>query len=398
MTGSMPTLLSGTRVVELASVLAGPAAGQFLAELGADVIKVENPTTGGDVTRTWKLPEEDPGGDRSAYFASVNWGKRSIALDLREEDGRASLHRLVAEADIVLSSYRPGHAAVLGADPETLRGLNPRLIVAQVVGYDEKDPRPGYDAVIQAESGFMSINGHPEGPPTKLPVAFMDLLAAAQLKEAILLALLRRDRTGEGATITVSLMRTAIAALANQAANYLTTGRVPARTGSDHPNIAPYGTAFQTSDGGWIVVAVGSDRQFAALCEVVGLENMSLAPTFATNQKRVRNRPFLHELLKEQIIQWKREDLLAELNARGVPAGVVRNLDEVFAHPAAAALVLRDEETGIAAVRSVAFELDGMIPSQPSPPPRFDADANAVWNDGVSESEVTLVESAGSAA
>jgi crotonobetainyl-CoA:carnitine CoA-transferase CaiB-like acyl-CoA transferase len=398
MTRSMLTLLSGTRVVELASVLAGPAAGQFLAELGADVIKVENPVTGGDVTRSWKLPDEDPGGDRSAYFASVNWGKRSMALDLREEDGRARLHRLVAEADVVISSYRPGHAKPLGADAETLRSLNPRLIVAQVVGYDEKDPRPGYDAVIQAECGFMSINGYPDGPPTKLPVALMDLLAAAQLREAILLALLRRGRTGEGATISVSLMQTAVVALANQAANYLTTGRVPARTGSDHPNIAPYGTAFQTSDGGWIVVAVGSDRQFAALCEVIGLEDMSLAPTFATNQKRVRNRPFLHELLKEQIIKWKREDLLAELHARGVPAGVVRNLDEVFEQPAAAALVLRDEESGIAAVRTVAFELDGSLPPQPAPPPHFDADTNAAWSNDAPESEVGVVESAGSAA
>lgn len=371
---SSPPPLADLRVLELATVLAGPAVGQFLAELGADVIKVENPLAGGDVTRSWKLPQEGPAADRSAYFSAVNWGKRSIALDLREAGAQAALHRLAQEADLVLTSFRPRQAAALGADAETLRRVNPRLIVAQLVGYGEADDRPGYDAVIQAEAGYMAMNGYADGPPTKMPLALMDLLAAAQLKEAILLALLRRERTGEGATITVSLFRAAVAALANQAANFLSAGHLPARTGSDHPNIAPYGTPFRTADGQWLVLAVGTDAQFDRLCEVLGLGHLSAAPTLATNQKRVRNRPFLHALLEEKIGQWKRADLMAELEARDVPAGAVRALDEVFAQPAAAALVLRDEESGMAAVRTVAFTLDGVEPLRLQPPPALGAD------------------------
>lgn len=363
--------LEGLLVIELASVLAGPTVGQFCAELGAAVIKIENPASGGDVTRTWKLPEEDPGSDRSAYFAAVNWGKQSVALDLRQADGRDLLTRLALQADVVISSYRPGQAKSLGADAAGLRAANPRLIVLEVSGYGQDDPRPGYDAVIQAEAGFMHMNGPPAGPPTKLPVALMDVLAAHQLREALLVALLARERTGEGRVITVSLLQAGIAALANQAANYLTAGVVPQRAGSDHPNIAPYGTVLEAAGGEAIVLAVGTDRQFAALCEVLGLEDIATAPTFSTNQKRVRNRPFLHELLRERVARWDRGDLLAALTARGVPAGGVNDLRQAFALAPAGQMVQRDEGSGLAAVRTVAFAVDGSPPLALAAPPRL---------------------------
>ncbi|MEL6614610.1 MAG: CoA transferase, partial [Bacteroidota bacterium] len=232
----MSAPLSGFRVIELAGVLAGPSAGQLFAELGADVIKVEPP--GGDVTRTWRLPSEASGettdrNDRPAYFSAANWGKRSVALDLGQPGGREALHLLVRGADVVLTAYRPGSAERLGADAATLRALSPRLVVAELTGYGPDNPRAGYDAVIQAESGFMHLNGPTEGAapeasgesgPTKMPVALMDLLAAHQIKEGVLAALLRRERTGEGATVQVSLTAAAAGALANQGTAWLQAG------------------------------------------------------------------------------------------------------------------------------------------------------------------------------
>lgn len=375
----MPAPFADLVVLELASVLAGPSVGQFFAELGATVIKVENPATGGDVTRSWKLPEEPAADDRSAYFAATNWGKQSIALDLREPDGQAVLLDLARRADIVVASYKPGDAERLGADYATLSAVNPRLLYAQVVGYGADDPRAGYDAVIQAESGFTFMNGAPDGPPVKMPVALVDVLAAHQLKEALLVGLIERERTGHGAFVTVSLFQAAVAALANQASNYLTTGHVPQRLGSDHPNIAPYGTLFTTADDRHVVIAVGTDRQFAALCDVLDLADLVASAQFATNQKRVRNRPFLNHLLAERIGQHTRRDLLHRLAARHVPAGAVNDLAAVFAQSSAAALVVRDDETGLAAVRQAAFR--ATEPHTITPPPALGEHTRTVLAD-----------------
>mmetsp|Transcript_7376 Transcript_7376/g.26964 ORF Transcript_7376/g.26964 Transcript_7376/m.26964 type:complete len:274 (+) Transcript_7376:464-1285(+) len=250
------------RVLELASVLAGPSTGQFLAELGADVIKVENRKTRGDVTRGWRLPGE-PSEGPSAYFKSCNLGKRSLALDAAGQSGRDLCRKLALASDVVLASYKPGDAEKLGLDATSLRAEEPRLVYAQITGYGLNDPRVGYDALIQAEAGFTHMNGEPgeRGRPTKMPVALVDLLAAHQLKEAILLALWRRDRTGEGSHVHVSLMGAAVASLANQATGYLCAGKVPQRMGSDHPSISPYGSAFDDRDGqsylsGWLRRAV----------------------------------------------------------------------------------------------------------------------------------------------
>ncbi len=213
-------MLTDLKVLELASVLAGPSVGQFFAELGAEVIKIENPRNGGDVTRLWKTPGE-PTDDRSAYFCSCNWGKKSVALDLTIHRDIEIVRKLAAKSDIVIASYKPGDAEKLGVSYQQLRTHNERLIYGQITGYGSDDDRVGYDAVIQAEAGFMALNGEHEGPATKMPVALIDVLAAHHLKEGLLLALLTRERTKEGSVVEVSLVQTAVASLANQATNWL---------------------------------------------------------------------------------------------------------------------------------------------------------------------------------
>lgn len=369
-------------VLELASVLAGPSVGQFFAELGATVWKVENVRTGGDVTRRWTLPEEAADTDTSAYFACCNWGKQSIALDLTTEPGRNVLHRLAARCDIAIASYRPGTAEALGADAETLRTLNPQLLYAALTGYGSDDARAGYDAVIQAESGFMSLNGEADGPPLKMPVALMDVLAAHQLKEALLLALWQRERTGAGTVVEVSLLQAAVSSLVNQATNWLVAGVVPPRMGSEHPNIAPYGTSFSTAGGKAVVVAVGTDRQFQALCEVLGLDDLPGEARFATNAARVEHREALHDHLRPVIRSWRAAELISALHERTVPAGLVHDLPAVFARAQAEALVLRDTAAPrLAGLRQAAFTLDGAAPPTLAPPPAYAADTEAILRD-----------------
>lgn len=342
-------------VLELASVLAGPSVGQFFAELGATVLKVENPRTRGDVTRYWRLPAEPEDDDRSSYFASCNSGKQSVALNLTTESGRDLLHQLAEQSDIVIASYRPGSPERLGADPETLRTLNPKLLYGHVTGYGPDDPRAGYDAVIQAESGFMHMNGSPDGPPTKMPVALMDVLAAHQLKEALLIGLLRRERTGKGDYFPVSLMQAAVSALVNQATNWLVGSHIPQRMGSAHPNIAPYGTVYRTADDEAILLAVGTDRQFTRLCAVLDLGDVPEDDRFATNAARVRHRDVLDAELAPAIAEWDRDDLLNALNDRNVPSGAINDMQQVFEQPLAQAMTLPFDNapTGL---RTTAFE------------------------------------------
>lgn len=376
-------MLHDLLVLELASVLAGPSVGQFFAELGATVVKIENPRTQGDVTRRWRLPDEPTGDDdRSAYFCCCNHGKQSVALDLSADEGQAVLHALARQADVVLSSFRPGTAAALGADAETLRDVNPSLLVGEISGYGPDDPRAGYDAVIQAEAGFTYMNGAPDGPPTKMPVALMDVLAAHQLKEGLLVGLLRRSRTGAGGVVHVSLMDAAVSGLANQATNWLVGNHVPQRMGSAHPNIAPYGTPYATSSGPSVVLAVGTDRQFAALCEVLGVDGLPANPNFATNAARVEHRDALDAVLRARIGQMDAETLLSTLRERHVPAGPVRTMPQVFAASSARGMTLRPDD-GPAGLRQVAF--DGSTPSDDDgtmrPPPRYAAHTASVLRD-----------------
>lgn len=381
--------LAGTLVLELASVLAGPSVGMFLAELGARVVKVEHFKAGGDVTRTWKLKTESLATDRPAYFTAVNWGKDSVGIDLSHPQGRKVVQALAQRADIVLVSYKPGDAVKLGMDPATLQATNPRLIYAALTAYGEDDPRPGFDAIIQAEAGFTYLNGHPGGDPVKMPVALMDLLAAHQLKEAILLALLRRERTGQGSVIGVSLIHAALSSLANQATNWLVGGVLPQRIGSEHPNIVPYGTIFHTADGSSIVLAVGSDTHFQRLCEVLGCAELAADPDYTTNAARVRHREALNALLAARIATHARDTLLHALATAGVPAGAVRNVEEALAAPHAQPLMI--EGDGLRALRGAAFTLDGQAPRPLSAPPHLGNATRPVLHDllGLSDTEIS---------
>ncbi len=366
-------MLDDLVVLELASVLAGPSVGQFFAELGATVLKLENPRTDGDVTRRWHAPDLDGDGrdDRSAYFCCCNHGKRSIALDLSREAGRTLLHELAADADVVLASYRPGTAEALGADHETLSAVNPGLVYGHVTGYGPDRERAGYDAVIQAESGFMHMNGPTDGPPTKLPVALMDVLAAHQLKEGLLVALLQREQGGSGAYVPVSLLQSAVSGLANQATNWLVAGHSPQRMGSAHPNIAPYGTPFATADDRSIVLAVGTNRQFAALCDILGCPELAHDSRFSTNADRVDHRDALADRLGAHVEQFRSGPLLTALRNQNVPAGVVRDVPTVFGQSTAQAMTLDAGPEDPSGLRQIAFpHPDGASPSL-SPPPRY---------------------------
>ncbi len=333
-------------MVEFAGVLAGPAVGMFFAELGAEVVKIENKTTGGDMTRGWKLPSEDPESSISAYFCSVNWGKQHLLLDLNDPADRRIAIEHARRADVVISNFKPSSARKLGVDPESLRSNNPELIYAQINAFaDPEDERPAFDVVLQAEAGFLYMTGEPGRPPVKMPVALIDLMAAHQLKEAILLALLRRTVTGEGAVVSTSLMESALASLANQASNFLMTGHIPQPMGTQHPNIAPYGDIFTCADGKPVLLAVGTDRQFRALCEVLSMEWLLEDPDFQNNAARVVNRVALNEFLSVAISTKLFDELMPLLYAAGVPAARIRDMRSVFEMPEAQAMVL-EETTG----------------------------------------------------
>ena len=254
------------KVVELAGVLAGPSVGLFFAELGAEVVKIENKKTGGDVTRSWKLPEEDKNSNTSAYFLSVNFLKKHLFLDLGKENDYKKCIAQIKNADVVIVNYKKGDDIKLKLNYVRLKKINPKLIYACINGFSDTDERVAYDLILQAESGFMSVNGTPESGPLKMPVALIDLIAAHLVKEAILLALLKRAKTKKGSAISVSLFDAAVSSLVNQATNWLIAKHLPQRTGSLHPNISPYGEIFQTKDNHSVTFAIGSDGQFKKLC------------------------------------------------------------------------------------------------------------------------------------
>lgn len=351
----------GLKVVEFASVLAGPAVGMFFAELGAEVIKIENKTTGGDVTRAWKQASEDPKSPISAYWCSVNWGKKHLMLDLTNANDRALATQLALEADVVISNFKPSSAHRMGFDAETLRAKNPKLIYAQLNSYtDPEDESPAFDAVLQAEAGFLYMNGEADRPPVKLPVALIDVLAAHQLKEAVLIALLHRERTGEGSTVSSSLLESALASLANQASNYLMNGHIPQRMGTRHPNIAPYGDTYTCSDGQILLLAVGTARQFSHLCGVLNLEELLQNPDFQNNTARVSNREPLNLLIQERVSTMPLEEIMQKLKKAGVPAARIRDMKSVFELPAAQAMILEEKmEDGAQTKRmkTIAFKI-----------------------------------------
>ncbi len=328
--------LAGVRVLELARILAGPWSGQLLADLGAEVIKVERPVEGDD-TRHWGPPFlTDPAGGSldAAYFHATNRGKRSITIDIASPEGQAEVRRLAAKSDVVIENFKVGALAKYGLDHTSLAAVNPGLITCSITGFGQTGPyapRAGYDFIIQAIGGAMALTGEPDGAPQKAGVAYADIFTGLYSTVAILAALRRRDQTGVGAHIDMALLDSQVGVLANQALNFMASGVPPTRMGNAHPNLVPY-QSFRTADGD-IIVAVGNDRQFAKLCAILGLDGLANDDRFRTNAGRVTNRAMLIPHLTEAVAIWSRDALAARLEAEGVPGGPINPLDAVFTDP-----------------------------------------------------------------
>lgn len=348
----MPAPLAGIKVIELARILAGPWAGQTLADLGADVIKVEAPE--GDDTRRWGPPFIDRDGDRSAaYFHATNRGKRSVICDFRTSEGQEIVRKLVADADVVIENFKVGGLAKYGLDWPSLQKVNPRLIYCSITGFGQTGPyahRAGYDFIIQGMAGLMSVTGEADGQPQKVGVAVTDVFTGVYAATAILAALIQRGVTGNGQHIDMALMDVATSIMANQNMNYLATGKPPEKMGNAHPNLAPY-AVFDCADG-WIILATGNDGQYRKLCAILGLDALAEAPDFLTNADRIRNRAALTAALTEATRRWTKAKLLAACETQGVPAGPINDLAEVFADPQVIARKMRLDLGGIPGVRS----------------------------------------------
>lgn len=342
--------LAGLRVVELARILAGPWAGQLLADLGAEVVKVERPGVGDD-TRHWGPPFTADGS--AAYFHSCNRGKSSVAIDFETKEGQDRVRALVAKADVLIENFKVGGLARYGLDHASLRALNPGLVYCSITGFGQTGPyapRAGYDFMIQGMGGIMDLTGDPDGEPQKIGVAFADIFTGVYASTAILAALRERDRSGTGCHIDMALLDTQVAVLANQAMNYLVSGEAPRRLGNAHPNIAPYQT-FGVADG-HVIVAVGNDGQFRKLCGILGLSPLADDPRFTANADRVRNRAALEAALGPAIGQRRRDELLGALALAGVPAGPINDVAQVFADPQVAARGMKLHLEGVPGIGS----------------------------------------------
>ena len=362
--------LDGVRVLELARILAGPWCGQLLADLGAEVIKIERPRVGDD-TRHWGPPfvtAEDGTNLGAAYFHSTNRGKRSFAIDIASAEGQAIIRELASGADIVIENYKVGGLSKYGLDHAALSALNPRLITCSITGFGQTGPyahRAGYDFIAQAMGGMMSMTGEPDREPQKAGIAVADLFTGMYSTVAILASLNRRDRTGSGAHIDMALLDTQVTVMANQAMNWMTSGNVPRRFGNGHANLAPY-QAFPTLDGP-LVIAAGNDGQFASLCRVLRC-SLHEDPRFATNPARLANRSELIETVETLTARWNRQELFNALEDAGVPAGPINELDEVFADPHVVARGLAVTPEGYKGVASP-IVIDGvrMVSDRPAP-------------------------------
>lgn len=387
MTATPP--LAGLRVLELARILAGPWIGQLLADLGADVVKVEAPE--GDDTRQWGPPfVEGVGAEHlsAAYFHSANRGKRSITADFRTAEGQALVRKLAGHADVVVENFKVGGLQKYGLDAASLRAAYPRLIYCSVTGFGQTGPyapRAGYDFLVQGMGGPMSVTGEPGGAPMKAGYAVADIYTGLYASVGILSALRRRDATGEGATLDMALLDSQVAVLGNQAMNYLVSGKPPARLGNAHPNIVPY-DVFPVADG-HIIIATGNDGQWRKLCEVLGEAGLASHPDYADNRARIANRVTLTAHLHGLTQRHGKADLLAALEAVGVPAGPINAIDEVFADPQIVARGVRvdlpSESAKGGTIPTVAspIVIDGVRQVSPRPSPRLGEHAEEVLND-----------------
>jgi crotonobetainyl-CoA:carnitine CoA-transferase CaiB-like acyl-CoA transferase len=323
--------LAGLKVVELARILAGPWAGQLLADLGAEVVKVERPGTGDD-TRQWGPPFAPDGA--AAYFHSCNRGKSSVEIALETAEGQAQVRELAAGADVLIENFKVGGLAKYGLDYPSLSALNRGVVYCSITGFGQDGPyarRPGYDFIIQAMGGAMSLTGEPDGAPQKSGVAYADMFTGLYATVAILAALRERDRTGRGAHIDMALLDTQVAVLGNQALGWMVSGQVPHRMGNGHVNLVPY-QAFTLADGE-MIVAVGNDGQFQRLCGILGLDGLARDDRFGTNPARVTNRTTLIPILEQALRGRRRLELSQALDEAGIPAGPINTVDAVFADP-----------------------------------------------------------------
>lgn len=362
--------LAGVRVADFSRVLAGPLATMLLADLGADVVKVERPGTGDDA-RAWGPPFV---GEDSAYFLALNRNKRSVVLDLDTEDDRTLARRLAISSDVVVENFRPGLMTRFGLDYEGLSADKPELVYCSLTAFGEHEgttPRPGYDIIVQAISGLMSVTGHPGGEPTKVGVALLDVICGLYAANAIQVALIGRRETGRGGHVTVSLFESSVAALVNQAANHLLGGLIPGPMGNAHPNIVPY-QLFRAKDRP-LIVAAGNDRLFARTCDVLALPELATSERYATNEARVLHREELIELLSKRLATRSASEWIAELEAAGVPCALVRTVEEVFASPEGTATIQEVDDPVRGPLHLVAgpIRIDGANPLVRMPPPRL---------------------------
>jgi crotonobetainyl-CoA:carnitine CoA-transferase CaiB-like acyl-CoA transferase len=339
----MTAPLEGLKVIELARILAGPWIGQTLSDLGADVIKIESPE--GDFTRNWGPPfvkRADGSDGDAAYFHSANRGKKSVVVDFQTEEGRDAILKLVADADVFIENFKVGGLAKYGLDYDALRKINPRLIYLSLTGFGQTGPaahKAGYDFMIQGLAGIMDLTGDPDGEPQKMGVAFADIFTGLYGVIGIQSALMVREKTGKGQHIDVALMDCMSAVLANQALNYLVSGTAPTRMGNAHPNIVPY-QVFPASDG-HLIIATGSQGQWAKMCQVLGLDDLIEDARFLTNSDRVKNRDELAALISDKTSQRTRDEMLAAFEAVFVPAGPINTVADTFNDPQVIARKLR---------------------------------------------------------
>jgi crotonobetainyl-CoA:carnitine CoA-transferase CaiB-like acyl-CoA transferase len=397
--------LTGLRVLDLSRILAGPSATQLLADLGAEVIKIERPGVGDD-TRGWGPPflTDDDGAETgpSAYFLSANRGKHSVAVNIADARGQALVQSLAAQSDVLVENFKPGDLARYGLDATTLMAANPRLIYCSISGFGQTGPnaqRAGYDFLVQGEGGLMSLTGMADASPLKAGVGIADLICGMYAAVGILAAIAARHTTGLGQHIDIALMDAQVAMLVNQGVGYLTDGKIPPRRGNDHPTIVPYGT-FPASDGTFIL-AIGNDAQFARFASLAGAPDLSTDPRFATNAARVRNRDVLIPLIAALTAGRTAQDWLTLCDAQGIPAGPVNDLAQVFASPQVAArnmTVAMTLPTGQAArLIGNPLKMSGTPVTYAKPPPTFGADTGAVLSRhlGLTQAELSALMAAG---
>ena len=393
--------LAGIKVLDLSRVLAGPWSGQMLGDLGAEVIKVEQPGQGDD-TRKWGPPFLEDGSRDSAYYLCANRNKRSVAIDLAKPQGQDLIRQLAAQADIVLENFRVGGLAKYGLDYASLKAVKPDLIYCSITGFGQTGPekdKGGYDFLIQGMSGIMSVTGDADGHPLKVGIPVSDLTTGLYATISILAALQHRNRTGEGQHIDLALLDAQMALLANQGSNWLNGGAEPRRLGNQHPTIVPY-QDFACADGD-IIIALGNDRQFRDLVAVLGLPEMATDPRFALSANRSDNRDAMFALINPAIAKWKSDDLLAALEAAKLPCGKINTIPQALVQPQTVARELvheiaRDDGTP---VRFVGFpaKLSASPVTYRHAPPRSGQDTRAVLGEvlGLNDGEIDALSAAG---